>query len=73
MDSMSVYIKREGRPMESEQVVRCRDRIAALELENAALWAYYRASEAWGADESDDTFEAVQAAREALRQYEDKP
>jgi hypothetical protein len=35
MDSMSVYIKREGRLMESEQVVRLRDRIAALEAENA--------------------------------------
>jgi hypothetical protein len=69
MDSMSVYIKREGRLMESEQVVRFRDRNAALEQENAALWAFVRAADDWGATYH---WEEYKAARTALRQYEEK-
>jgi hypothetical protein len=73
--------------MESEQVVRFRDRIAALEAENAALWAFVRtaddsfqgpfANDWWesaGDSVYDDTpFRASADAREALRQYEEKP
>jgi hypothetical protein len=59
---------------ECNQLVHEReDRIAVLESENAALWTYYRASEAWSEDESDDTFEAVLAAQEAVRRHEAQP
>jgi hypothetical protein len=72
MAAVSVYIKREGRLMESEQVVRCRDRNAALEAENAVLWAYYGASEAWNDWEDEDTLDALNQALGAVRQYEEK-
>jgi hypothetical protein len=61
--------------MEPEQVVNLRDRIAALEQENAALWAfvavwdaYDHFHEAWQEELID-----VEFAREALYEYEDKP
>jgi hypothetical protein len=77
---MTVYVKREGRPSESEQVVKLRDRIAALEraleaemalnmemqLENAALWAFVRAMRNFD-------MRALMRADDALRQYEEKP
>jgi hypothetical protein len=91
---MSVYIKREGRLMEPEQVVSFRDRIAALEraleeemalnmemqLENAALWEFVQAEDAFNAlmdsgdwDGDDAAYHAMLGARDALRQYEDTP
>jgi hypothetical protein len=52
------------------------EQIEALEAENAALWAFVRASDAeWAAsaDERQATFINAAIAREALRQFEDKP
>jgi hypothetical protein len=125
MAAMSVYIKREGRLMESEQVVKFRDRIAALEaenamsdteavdqlneeiwnlailgdpqaadalvrlvagsraiataceLENAALWGFVRAADECEcqtcAESAHPLLSELEAARDALRQYEEKP
>jgi hypothetical protein len=49
-------------------------RIAALEAENAALWAFVRADDECNADEYMDgvLIDRLYAARDALRQYEEK-
>jgi uncharacterized protein YdcH (DUF465 family) len=74
---MSVYIKREGRLMEPEQVVSFRDRIAALEAENAALWsvvlAYEELEDGIASFElRDEQVERLRSARAALIQHKAK-
>jgi hypothetical protein len=49
-------------------------RMADLEAENAALWAFVRAADAWhDIDDPIETNQEVLRTRDALRQYEEKP
>jgi hypothetical protein len=80
---VSVYIKREGRLMESEQVIKFRDRIADLEAENAALWAFVKEMRTLQVVLSDtkkpnETWKQrhtrkFHQAEELIYQYEDEP
>ena len=74
-------IGRIGTPEEGARwkrtALECGKRGAELEAENAALWAFVRALDTWDKTEAkgielEALYQQVLAARNALRQYEEK-